>query len=198
MYPSIVIRKLSLIMIVLFSVASSQSVYHVNAVSGNNSTGTGSAAAPFKTVTKALSALGSRKAIPSRSHPVHYNAALGETFPIEMLSGRKLIGVSGAKLTVIDAAGSKNRVFNCIGNSNTTVIQGFTITGGFAIDTFSSGVTAKGGGIFIGNASQTIIQQNIITKNTARGYDFYQAGLGALNGGSCYGGGIYIAFHQRR
>jgi hypothetical protein len=192
MYPSIVIRKLSLIMIVLFSVASSQSVYHVNAVSGNNSTGTGSAAAPFKTVTKALSASAS-EGDSIKVAPGTYNAALGETFPIEMLSGRKLIGVSGAKLTVIDAAGSKNRVFNCIGNSNTTVIQGFTITGGFAIDTFSSGVTAKGGGIFIGNSSQTIIQQNIITKNTARGYDFYQAGLGALNGGSCYGGGIYIA-----
>jgi hypothetical protein len=87
--------------------------------------------------------------------------------------------------------GSKNRVINCLNNSNTTVIQGFTITGGFAIDTTSGGVTSKGGGIFIGSGSQTIIQQNIITKNTARGYDFYQAGLGALNGGSCYGGGIY-------
>ncbi len=186
-----VIRTLSLFVIIFLSESFSQSVIYVNAATGNNSTGTGSVSAPFKTITKALS-VSAVEGDSIKVAPGTYNTSLGETFPIEMLSGRKLIGVSGAKATVIDAAGSKNRVFNCIGNSNTTVIQGFTISNGFAIDTSSSGVTSKGGGIFIGNSSQTIIQQNIITKNTARGYDFYQAGLGALNGGSCYGGGIYI------
>ena len=47
--------------------------------------------------------------------------------------------------------------------------------------------------MYFDNGSQTVIQRNIIANNTARGYDFYQAGIGALNGGSCYGGGIYIA-----
>ena len=192
MNPSIVIRDITLFMFAIITIASSQSIYHVNSVLGNNTTGTGSAAAPFRTITKALS-VSAAEGDSIKVAPGTYNSALGETFPIEMLSGRKLIGVSGATVTVIDAAGSKNRVFNCIGNSNATIIQGFTITGGFSIDTTSGGVTAKGGGIFIGNSSQTVIQQNIITKNTARGYDFYQAGLGALNGGSCYGGGIYIA-----
>ncbi|MFZ4620353.1 MAG: T9SS type A sorting domain-containing protein [Bacteroidota bacterium] len=192
MKPNSIIRDLTLFMFIIFTAASSQSVYHVNAAVGNNSTGTGSAASPYKTITKALS-VSAAEGDSIKVAPGTYNSALGETFPIEMLSGRKLIGSSGPGVTIIDAAGSKNRVFNCLNNSNSTIIQGFTITGGYAIDTTSGGVTSKGGGIFIGSGSQPIIQQNIITKNTARGYDFYQAGLGALNGGSCYGGGIYVA-----
>ena len=174
------------------SLVSAQTIYYVNAVTGNNTIGTGSSGNPFKTITKALSV----SAMEGDSIKVAagtYNKTLGEIFPIEMLSGRKLIGTAGAVTTIVDASGSMNRVFNCNGNSNTTIIQGFTITGGFAIDTTSGGVTSKGGGLFISNGSQTIIKRNIITKDTARGYDFYQAGLGALNGGSCYGGGIYIA-----
>lgn len=176
----------------LISISFAQSVYFVNAAVGNNASGNGSVGNPFKTITKALTvsaSVGDSIKVSAGT----YNKALGETFPLEMLTGRKLIGTAGAITTIIDATGSKNRVFNCNGNSNTTIIQGFTIMGGYAIDTTSGGVTSKGGGLFITNGSQTIIQQNIITMNTARGYDFYQAGLGALNGGSCYGGGIYIA-----
>jgi len=180
------------LLLICFSVSSAQSVYYVNAVTGNNITGNGSIGSPFKTITKALS-ISATAGDSIKVAAGTYNKALGETFPIVMLTGRKLIGTAGAVTTIIDATGSKNRVFNCSGNSNTTIIQGFTITGGFANDTTSGGVTSKGGGLLIDNNSQTIIQQNIITKDTARGYDFYQAGLGALNGGSCYGGGIYIA-----
>ncbi len=183
---------LSGMMLLLTSLLYSQSVYYVNSVTGNNTTGNGSSGAPFKTITKALSV----SAMAGDSIKVAagtYDKTLGETFPIEMLSGRKLIGTAGPTATIINAAGSLNRVFNSDGNSNTTVIQGFTITGGYAIDTTSAGVTSKGGGLFISGGSQIIIQQNIITQNTARGYDFYQAGLGAVNGGNCYGGGIYIA-----
>jgi len=136
--------------------------------------GIGSSGNPFKTITKALSV----SAMEGDSIKVAagtYNKTLGEIFPIEMLSGRKLIGTVGAVTTIVDASGSMNRVFNCNGNSNTTIIQGFTITGGFAIDTTSGGVTPKGW-LFISNGSQAIIQRNIITKDTARGYDFYQAG----------------------
>jgi hypothetical protein len=180
------------LMSICFSVSSAQSVYYVNALTGNNITGNGSIGNPFKTISKAL-AISATVGDSIKVAAGNYNKALGEAFPIVMLTGRKLIATAGAVTTIIDASGSKNRVFNCSGNSNSTIIQGFTITGGFAIDTISGGVTSKGGGILIDNNSQTIIQQNIITKDTARGYDFYQAGLGALNGGSCYGGGIYIA-----
>jgi hypothetical protein len=172
--------------------ATSQTVLYVNAVSGNNTTGNGSSGNPFKTITKALS-VSSAAGDSIKVAPGAYTVALGEVFPIDMPSDRKLIGTGGAVVTIVDASGSKQRVFNCIGHSNATIIQGFTITGGFATDTTSGGVTGKGGGLFISGGSQTIIQQNIITRDTARGYDFYQAGLGAVNGGSCYGGGIYIA-----
>ncbi len=185
-------KRIFFVFYCLSQVSFAQSVYYVNAITGNNTTGNGSIGSPYKTITKALSV----SATVGDSIKVAtgiYNIALGEVFPISMLTGRKLIGTAGAMTTIIDASGSKNRVFNCSGNSNSTIIQGFTITGGFANDTTSGGVTSKGGGLLIDNNSQIIIQQNIITKDTARGYDFYQAGMGALNGGSCYGGGIYIA-----
>ncbi|NUN70920.1 MAG: hypothetical protein HUU02_14555, partial [Bacteroidetes bacterium] len=179
-------------LIVSSTYAFTQTVLHVNAATGNNATGNGSAGNPYKTITKALS-VSSSAGDSIKVAPGSYTVALGENFPIDMPSDRKLIGVAGALMTIVDASGSKQRVFNCIGHSNATIIQGFTITGGFATDTTSGGVTGKGGGLFISGGSQTIIQQNIITRDTARGYDFYQAGLGAVNGGSCYGGGIYIA-----
>ena len=185
---------LSFVLLIVWSVTitTAQTVYYVNAVTGNNTTGTGSVGNPFKTITKALS-VSSLSGDSIKVSSATYNTALGEIFPIEMLTGRKLIGTAGAVTTIINAAASGNRVFNCNANSNTTIIQGFTITGGYALDSSSSGATSKGGGLFISNGSQAIIQQNIITANIARGYDFFQAGIGALNGGTCYGGGIYIA-----
>lgn len=187
------IAILGIVSLTVFSVlAFSQTIIHVNAATGNNTTGNGSAGNPYKTITKALS-VSSAAGDSIRVAPGSYTVALGELFPIEMPSDRSLIGTAGPVLTIIDASGSKQRVFNCMGHSNATIIQGFTITGGFATDTTSGGVTGKGGGLFISGGSQTIIQQNIITRDTARGYDFHQAGLGAVNGGSCYGGGIYIA-----
>jgi hypothetical protein len=103
-------RYLTVFMIMLFSDATAQNVYFVNAVTGNNSTGTGSVVAPFKTITKALSVSGA-ESDSIKVAPGTYNSSLGETFPIEMLTGRKLIGVSGAKVTVIDAAGLKESCY---------------------------------------------------------------------------------------
>jgi hypothetical protein len=189
-------ERFSAVLLLLLTVSvasqlSAQSVVYVNAATGNNTTGNGSAASPFKTITKALS-VSSAAGDSIKVAPGTYNTAIGEIFPIEMPTDRKLIGTAGANTTIIDASGSKQRVFNCVGHSSATIIQGFTITGGFAMDSTSAGVTGKGGGLYISGGSQTVIQQNIITRDTARGYDFYQAGAGALNGGNCYGGGIYI------
>lgn len=166
------------------------STYYVNAstgLDGNNGTSSGTA---FKTITHALSVAANTDVINVAAGT--YNKVLGETFPLNMVSGVTLTGTSRALTTIINATGDSNRVFICSANSATTIIQGFTITGGFNINYSSAGQVGKGGGIYITNASQTVIQNNIITSNTVRGYDFFMAGAGALNGGSCYGGGIYI------
>jgi hypothetical protein len=82
-------------------------------------------------------------------------------------------------------------VINCFDNSATTIIQGFTITGGIVTDSLSFTNFSKGGGIYIEGGSP-VIQNNIITKNTVRGYDFYQP-IGGTQGGGANGGGIYMA-----
>ena len=147
---------------------------------------------PVRTITHGIGLAISNGATDINVAAGTYNVSGGESFPLLMPSGVTLTGTAGAATTIIDATGDSSRVFVCDGNSATTVIQGFTIKGGFNINYSSAGVVGKGGGIYITNNSQTIIQNNIITKNTVRGYDFHQAGAGALNGGSCYGGGIFV------
>ena len=90
--------------------------YYVDAVNGSNSTGNGSAAAPWKTITYALSQVGDP---PSEIHvaPGNYNAALGESFPLVMESGTSLLG-AGYTTTLISGiqtlAGDTNSRSCCL------------------------------------------------------------------------------------
>lgn len=167
------------------------STYFVNASTGNDANNGTASGTAFKTITHALSVAANTDVVNVAAGT--YSKTLGETFPLTMASGVTLTGTAGALTTIINAPGdsNNNRVFNCISNSASTIIQGFTITGGSVRDTSSGGVVSKGGGMYIEGGSP-VIQNNIITSNTARGYDFYQAGLGANNGGTGNGGGIYI------
>jgi len=167
------------------------STYFVNASTGNDANNGTASGTAFKTITHALSVATNTDVINVAAGT--YNKTLGETFPLTMVSGVTLTGTAGALTTIINASDiNNNRVFDCISNSASTIIQGFTITDGYVRDTSSAGVVSKGGGMYIDGGSP-IIQNNIITNNTSRGYDFYQAGIGANNGGTGNGGGIYIA-----
>lgn len=168
---------------------SQATTYFVNASTGNDGANGTSSGTAFKTITHALSISTNGDVINVAAGT--YNKVLGETFPLNMVSGVTLTGTDGALTTIINASGDSNRVFMCSANSAATTIQGFTITGGFSINYSSAGVSSKGGGIYIDGGSP-VIQNNIITRDTVRGYDFYMAGAGALNGGTCYGGGIYV------
>ncbi|KPK63616.1 hypothetical protein AMJ83_06220 [candidate division WOR_3 bacterium SM23_42] len=88
-----------------------------------------------------------------------YNTASGEVFPINMQNGVVLISQSGPSATTIDANAS-DRVFDCQALDSTTVIHGFTITGGSAFDA---------GGIYCNNSFMKI-SDNIIKGNAATGY----------------------------
>jgi hypothetical protein len=101
-----------------------------------------------------------------------YDTTSGETFPIVMSDGVVLLGEAGAGATVIDA-GLTARVFNCIDLDSTTVIEGFTITGGIEI---------QGGGLYCVNSSLTI-RSNLITGNVGDGTTAQGGGI-YLNGGA--------------
>jgi hypothetical protein len=88
-----------------------------------------------------------------------YNTTSGEEFPINMKNGVVLIGQSGPSVTTIDANAS-DRVLDCQALDSTTVVSGFTITGGSAFDA---------GGIYCNN-SFAGISNNIIKGNAATGY----------------------------
>ena len=158
----------------------------VDAVNGNDSND-GSFNTPVKTIKKALTLVSASGTIHVR--PGTYNAALGETFPITMPSGIKLQSTGGAAATIIDATGANARVFLCSANSSSTLIEGFTITGGF-YQPPTDGSNATGGGIFMDNNDQTTIKRCIIAGNEARGYN--GNGGGFFSGGIAYGGGIGI------
>jgi hypothetical protein len=101
-----------------------------------------------------------------------YDTTSGETFPIIMQDGVVLASESGPGATVIDA-GVTARVFDCVDLDSSTVIAGFTITGGSAVD---------GGGLHCLN-SYLEIRDNIITGNTATGTTAHGGGI-FCNGGT--------------
>jgi hypothetical protein len=164
----------------------------VDAVNGNDSN-YGDQSAPFKTITRALQAVGATGSI--RVKPGTYNTALGETFPLTIPSGRTLRSTNGASLTVIDATGANTRVLYCNGNSNTTLVEGFTITGGLFTRPVDGG-NANGGGIFTENNDQTTFSRCIITGNELRGYS--ATGGSYISGGLAYGGGVSISSSQTK
>lgn len=164
--------------------------YYVNVATGSDSNNGTSSATPFKTVTKGMSSAADGDAI--NVAPGTYNAAAGEVFPITIFSGRRLVSTSGAGVTIIDAsdASPRTRVLNVTGAS-TTLVQGFTITGGSFVTT-SIGSNSFGGGIFCGNGDASTLSRNIVTGNQVSGY----SGNGGTSpsGGQAYGGGIYLDF----
>jgi galactitol-specific phosphotransferase system IIB component len=141
--------------------------YYVDAIYGDDVTGTGSQSDPWKTITHALNE------VATTGVTIHvasgtYNIASGETFPLIIKEGVSLVG-DGARTTIIDASGSNQPVIygSDISDGSNTVLEGFTITGGNSSDPDS------GGGIWLNNASPTI-RNNIIKNN-------YGAAAGAIS-----------------
>jgi hypothetical protein len=88
--------------------------------------------------------------------PGVYDTTSGEDFAINMKNGVVLMSEQGAATTIIDAH-LTNKVFHCENCDSTTVIAGFTITRGRAVN---------GGGIYCSQSSMEI-RDNIIRENTA-------------------------------
>ena len=182
------LRRFSALLLISLAMATSALAFDpwVDAVNGSDAND-GSFATPVKTIKKALTIVSASGTIHVR--PGTYNTGLGETFPITMPSGIKLQSTMGASTTIIDATGANARVLLCSANTNATLIDGFTIKGGFYQPPVD-GSNATGGAIFMDNNDQTTISRCIITGNEARGYN--GTGGGFFSGGIAYGGAIGI------
>jgi uncharacterized repeat protein (TIGR01451 family) len=160
---------------------------YVNAATGNNTGNCTSLGAPCKTITYAMAQ--ATTGSPGDSVNVAagtYNATLGETFPISIKSGVQLQSTGTAANTIVDATGANARVFDASGSNASTVIQGFTITGGLHLPATNS--NAQGGAILIDNLAQIKVRRNIFVDNEARGYN--GVAPSSPSGGVAYGGAI--------
>ncbi|HRQ38218.1 MAG TPA: PKD domain-containing protein [Chloroflexota bacterium] len=130
--------------------------YYVDAVNGNDVTGDGSQAAPWRTISHALSQV-TGPDVEIHVAPGTYNTALGETFPIVMEPAVRLIG-DGRENTILFGNGSAHVVhFPGTGfYTETTVLRGFKIMNG------NNGVLVSGR---TGTPSSPVIEDNWITGN---------------------------------
>jgi len=173
--------------------------YYVDS-KGNNTTGDGSQAKPWQSISYALGQIAGKATIMVAEGV--YDTEI-ETFPILVKNGISLIG-AGAGKTVLDAK-QTGSVIKGIGITDRgTRIEGFTIKSGHAEkgggifisagsilvlkdNTISDNyATYEGGGIYISNSSSPMIQNNKITGNSAGSQSVYSFIRG-------YGGGIYIS-----
>jgi uncharacterized repeat protein (TIGR01451 family) len=141
--------------------------YYVDASSGSDATGDGSQSAPWQTVTYALSQV-TGDDVDIHVVPGVYDAALGETFPLVMKTGVRLVGADNINTILYGNPAAPVVHFPGTGfYTETTVIRGFKITNG------SNGVLVSGR---TGTPSSPIIEDNWITGNLVG------VGSGAVSG----------------
>jgi uncharacterized repeat protein (TIGR01451 family) len=130
--------------------------YYVDAGSGSDATGDGSQSAPWQTVTYALSQV-TGDDVEIHVAPGVYDAALGESFPLVMKTGVRLIGADNTNTILYGNPAAHVVHFPGTGfYTETTVIRGFKITNG------NNGVLLSGR---TGTPSSPVIEDNWITGN---------------------------------
>jgi len=127
----------------------------VNAVTGNDKTGSGTAVSPFLTISKALAVSAGKPGLTINTAAGVYDAKLGEIFPLNFAgtSGRTLnCPVAGCGFspciggaTITSAGSGQSAIF---GGPNTT-IKNCAITG----DTTTAGIYHNGGNITVQNCT---------------------------------------------
>ena len=148
-----------------------QRVWHT-AITGDDVLGTGKSDAPFRSIQRALNVC--------NYHQDTIFVAPGTYYEHLDFRGKHvaLRSLEGPIKTVISAAQSRGRVIDfCSGESSTSLVDGFTLTGGIA---------QKGGAIYIAEGSSPTITNNVITENTALAGD-------NMTDAYAQGGAIYCA-----
>ena len=99
-------------------------------------------------------------------------------FPIHTIN---LVSVNGPAVTILDGNQAET-VITISGNNTTSLIRGFTITGGYAYQHSTSCNGKMGGGIEVCNGAKPIIENNIVRDNLGR-----HRGGGIMIQGLCEG-----------
>ena len=134
-------------------------VFYVDAVNGHDITGTGSVAAPWKTITYALSQT-TGPGTEIRLASGVYSQATGEMFPIVMKSNTWLNGENRDQVIIL--GDGQNAVFDF---PSTTIYQPETIIESVTIRNGQTGVSATG--TTSGGGSQFVISNTRIISNSA-------------------------------
>lgn len=188
---------------------------------GSNTTGNGTQNNPWRTITFALTKVDTTTNQTNTIFAysgVYSQTTNGEDFPLNLISNLILTGEDSAN-TILDASTIQyplvnRRVINCIG-VNSIRIENFTITGGKAI-LDSLGNYPIGGGIYISNTRDIIVNKNKIKGNEASDATGYGAEAGGIGieyskniliinnevsdnlsiGDGCRGGGIFVRWSK--
>jgi parallel beta-helix repeat protein len=161
-------------------------VLHVNPTSGNDSTGNGSEGAPFKTLTRALSAAAPNTVI--LLAPGTYSPQTGETFPILLKPGVTVQGDQNTRGQKIVISGGGTYLSPTVGTQNVAILgadkaglAGVTVTNsnprgyGLWVESTSPVVTDSTftgnthDGISVNGSGSPVIRNNHFYQNGASG-----------------------------
>lgn len=131
--------------------------YYVDALSGNNATGNGRIASPWKTISYALSQVAGPD-VEIHVAPGTYDQALGESYPLIMEPGVSLVG-AGYTSTTISGNGSTYAIHF----PSTAIYTEATVISGFKIMNGTAGIRVDGA---VGSGASPTIRANWITENT--------------------------------
>ncbi len=154
---------------------------YVSASTGSDANMGTNAASPFKTITKAFSQVtdGTRVHIAAGSYT---NGA--ETFPLALNynAGVQILG-AGRDTTVINAAGTNQRVMTLTGLTGASHLEGLTVTGGKDTQ-IADWITSGGGGLMFNDCAGLTIGACEISNNAAL--------PGGGNGYNTQAGGVLV------
>ncbi len=183
--------------------------FYVNPGTGSDSAA-GSQSAPFKTITKALEKAQADTTIQLVAGT--YNAASGETFPLDVPSGVKVVGNEGIKGKDILIEGSGQYTSRTQAGQNVTILladkaelRGVSVTNpatrGTAVWIESTAPTvanstftkSKREGVFATGDANPVILNNDFISNDGNGMAFTRDSKGEIRGNTCKGAGSGIS-----
>ncbi len=182
---------------------------YVNPAIGNN-TNPGTQQAPFKTITQALKVASPNTTIQLAEGK--YSAENGETFPLTVPFGVKVIGNEANKGSNILIEGSGNYLSRTFAGQNVTFVmldsaelRGVTVTnpasrgsGVWAESTTPTianctFINCKREGVFATGDANPTITGNVFTENAANGMAIAKNSQGKIQGNTCFKTGFGIA-----
>ncbi|HEX9793488.1 MAG TPA: right-handed parallel beta-helix repeat-containing protein [Planctomycetota bacterium] len=107
--------------------AAAPQVLHVSGRGGSDAEGDGTAAAPYRSLTRALRAAAGSGPLELRVDVGTYSAASGEEFPLRLANGTQLLGLA-PQVCRIEAGGAA-AVLDLAGGAGRTVLADLTLTG---------------------------------------------------------------------